>query len=387
MRLPVRLPSIISLAAASLLSSAIGGEFAGAQPLVPGPPPLETWSPSPRTSSLPPQPPPRREEASQLATGTIPATQIIAEVGDQVILAGDILPQIDEALAPMAARFTRPEVERARREQLERLLPRVMESKLLYLDFLSEIPQEHVGEIRRRVGQAFDRERLPDLIEKAECTGPLEYEQHLRKYGSSIAKQRNLFIENAFAAEMLRKNVNRDVEVTFDEMLDAYEQNLEKYRVPAQATWERLSVHFDRTPSRKAAWRQIAEMGNRIYLGGADFAEVARTQSHGVRAEKGGRHVDTTPGSLRSRVLDQAVFSLPPGKLSQILEDERGYHIIRVIERTDAGVVPFEEAQEKIRDEIRAEKLNAQVKTYLDRLRAKTAIRTIFDNHSPPPGG
>ena len=42
------------------------------------------------------------------------------------------------------------------------------------------------------------------------------------------------------------------------------------------------------------------------------------------------------------------IFALPVGKLSTIMEDEAGFHIIRVLERKPSGKVPFEEAQQKL---------------------------------------
>ena len=57
----------------------------------------------------------------------------------------------------------------------------------------------------------------------------------------------------------------------------------------------------------------------------------------GPTSHEGGRYDWTTKGSLVSDVIDQAIFSLPVGKLSRILEDEKGFHIVRVIEREDCG--------------------------------------------------
>ena len=58
-----------------------------------------------------------------------------------------------------------------------------------------------------------------------------------------------------------------------------------------------------------------------------------QAHSQDISATDGGVHSWTNKDSLVSEVLDEAIFTLPVGQLSQILEDKRGFHIVRVVER------------------------------------------------------
>ena len=87
----------------------------------------------------------------------------------------------------------------------------------------------------------------------------------------------------------------------------------------------------------------------------------------------------TSKGSLVCEQLDQALFGLPPGRLSPIIEGANGFHIVRVIEREEAGVTPFLEAQVEIREKIRRRRTREQLQAYLDRLREEIPVWTIFD--------
>ena len=71
---------------------------------------------------------------------------------------------------------------------------------------------------------------------------------------------------------------------------------------------------------------------------------------------------------------------LARSSLSQIIEDERGYHIVRVRERIDAGQVPFIESQEKIKSAIQLARREAEYKKFVEALRTKTAVWTVYDN-------
>ena len=120
-------------------------------------------------------------------------------------------------------------------------------------------------------------------------------------------------------------------------------------------------------------------MGNQVWRG-ASFAAVAKRRSQGPTASEGGSYDWTSKGSLRSDVLDEAIFTLPAGSLSKILTDNEGCHIVRVIERQDEAYIPFAEAQGAIRKKIREERSEAALKEYIDKLRNEFPVWTIFDD-------
>jgi hypothetical protein len=191
-----------------------------------------------------------------------------------------------------------------------------------------------------------------------------------------------LYFEKSVTQEWIRREVNFEPEVTHDEMLAYYRERPEEFAIKAQARWEELMVRLDEFPKRQDAWRALAEMGNRVLMRQADFAQVAREQSQGATASAGGARDWTTRGSLASKEMDATLFSLPVGKLSKIIEGPTGFHIIRVVERKDDAMRPFVEAQVDIRDTIRRQKTDREIKEYLAKLRANTPVWTIFDG--PP---
>jgi hypothetical protein len=129
-------------------------------------------------------------------------------------------------------------------------------------------------------------------------------------------------------------------------------------------------------------------MGNDV-MQGKPFADVARSRSEGPTAATGGSYDWTTRGSLVSKVVDEAVFTMPVGQLTAILDDGSALHILRVIERTDAGRTPFIEAQVGIRNQLQDERRKRQMDEYLATVRDRTPVWTIFDDEpgSGPGGG
>ena len=99
-------------------------------------------------------------------------------------------------------------------------------------------------------------------------------------------------------------------------------------------------VRIDKYRSKTDAYAAIACMGNQV-LAGKPLAQVAKAQSDGPTADQGGLRDWTGKGSLVAQQLDLALFGLPVGQLSPILESESGYHIIRVVERRECRASRF----------------------------------------------
>jgi hypothetical protein len=221
------------------------------------------------------------------------------------------------------------------------MLPTVMETKMVYLDFKREIPQDRLGDIQKQIFDQFDAKQLAVVMEKAGVRTPDELEAKLRSYGSSLYKTKRAFAEQVVAQQMVQRVVDFNPKITHEELREYYQQHQAEYATLAQVRWEQLMVRFDRFPSREAARQALAEMGNEV-LRGAPLGAVARHKSQGFTADQGGNYDWTAQGSLVSKALDYYLFTLPIGRLSQIVEDEQGLHILRVIERRDAAQVSFE---------------------------------------------
>ncbi len=137
-------------------------------------------------------------------------------------------------------------------------------------------------------------------------------------------------------------------------------------------------ARFDKFNSKDEAWQAIAGWGNQVVAGTA-FAEVAQAHSQDVTATDGGVHSWTTKDSLASEVIDEAIFTLPVGQLSQIIEDSRGLHIIRVLERHDLEVTPFTDKQAEIKSKIHEERTADKRQEYKAKLRKKVPVWNIFE--------
>jgi parvulin-like peptidyl-prolyl isomerase len=381
-------------------------------PLAPnnGPPPDATQRASygPATIAPPQQPVPFQRG------------QIVARVGDKTIFYGDVAPTVNLIIEPVLAKAKSDEERQAieaNREPLTRNEVRLMvRSKMLLCEFERSIPanaradakkfaatkanidkkirtmfEKTLDECRERVKDATPEQtqnllaqergvvRLALLMKERKLESLGELDQALRQYGSSLDAQARDFGESKLGMQAIFSQITKSPEVTHQEMLDYYEAHAAEYAIEPKARFEILSVKFANFRTRAEAENAIAAMGNAVYLGGVPFDAVARKHSQEPRAAEGGQYDGITKGSLASKTIDQAVFSLEVGKLSQVIEDETGLHILRVKERQEATQVSFVEAQEKIRKAIQAQKRGAEEQKLLAELSARTSVWTIYD--------
>jgi parvulin-like peptidyl-prolyl isomerase len=305
---------------------------------------------------------------------------VVARVGPEVVLESDLLtPKALEWLASVSSGLERDQIRQLRLQICRQVIDQHVETLLVYVDALREIPEDKLPDIRKNVDKAFDEQMLPNLMKEAKAANSIEYEKSLRAKGQSLDRMRKMFFERGLAQEWLRKNVDSDDEIPHADMIAWYQNHLADYDYPAKARFEALTVKTGLKRSRREAWDMLASMGNEV-LAGRPFAEVARAKSEGPTAAAGGAFDWTTKGSLASKQLDEAVFSLPEGQLSAIIEEEQSLHVVRVVEREEAGRTPFVEAQVEIRARLTAERNEQALQEYLAKLRSRTPVWTVFDS-------
>ncbi|HHF51188.1 MAG TPA: peptidyl-prolyl cis-trans isomerase [Candidatus Aminicenantes bacterium] len=102
------------------------------------------------------------------------------------------------------------------------------------------------------------------------------------------------------------------------------------------------------------------------------FQQVAREESEGVEASRGGVMGIFELGQLPVE-MDKVVFSLKQGQVSQVIESEYGYHIFRVDEIIKSAPLPDkpdEEISSKIEMKILNQKINEFMHNYQDKLKS-----------------
>ncbi|MEM7476536.1 MAG: peptidylprolyl isomerase [Planctomycetota bacterium] len=319
--------------------------------------------------------------AKMLESGTL-----IAVVGEEHILAGDLASYVEPIIEQNRDRIRGESQEQQVREQIIRqVLKSYVQTKAMYQEFFRDAAgsatpdkiEEMKTQVLPRAGQIFFEKQVPVMQEKYKAKDMAELEEKLREKSMSLASMRSTFVEQVLASELERKYVPKKFESTRDELVEYYQENKSDWNEPARARWQQLTIRLDKHDyDREVATKLLHQLGNQVYLGGKRFEEVAKQSSEGYTASEGGIYDWTSQGSLKSETLDAALFSLPLNELSQVISDDIGVHIIRVLERTEARVKPFVESQSEIRESISDQKRSDEIKKFRKRVMARTPIWT-----------
>lgn len=324
-------------------------------------------------------------------TSKIVATDLICVINGEHILAGDVFAYVDNIIEENRKSVPPGQEDVIRRMLLRRMLTQYVGIKAQEQAFLAEMignaapaeAKEKRAKVEVKANQLFFEKQVPNLMKSNNVTDVRALEEKLLQKSSSLHQLRKQFMEKVLASESERKHVPDDIEVLRDELIDYYQEHADQWQKPARARWRQLTARFDRFSSKEEAQQAIATMGNEVYLGGKPFEAVAKASSQGYTAAQGGVQDWTTQGSLKSKPLDAAIFSIKPKQLSQIIEDDFGLHIIEVLEREEATKISFEAAHDEMRKAIIEEKKKKLSQEYRKKVMDRTVIWTRWPDDIP----
>jgi hypothetical protein len=381
----------------------LAGSYGPTPPNTPGSPvrpsswPGGVATPLPGTAPMPPDSvrtamvaPPAVVEKTSAADPPYDPAEIIARVGSERIQACEVLPMINRAInnavkdspefAALPPEDKQRELFKAQRGYMQAALKEMITTKLLVAELRGSADKKALDENEKKIRDHFNNEYMKHMLKEYDASSIIELENKLRDLGGSIETQRALFVEQNLAQGWLGQAVRKeDKSPTHDDMLAYYKAHGAEWDTPARARWEQLTAKWASFNSRPEAIAALARWGDDVMLRRIPLAEVAKAHSQDYAADEGGVHDWANKGSLRSTTIDEAIFTLPVGALSRIIEDEDGCHIVRVIEREDARREPFIEVQPEIKKALHDGGEGQRRKVYLDKLRKTTPVWTVFD--------
>ncbi|HTM25733.1 MAG TPA: peptidylprolyl isomerase [Vicinamibacterales bacterium] len=160
---------------------------------------------------------------------------------------------------------------------------------------------------------------------------------------------------------------------------DFYDKNPDRFKQDEQVRASHILVRVD--PNANAATRQKARAEIESVLkqakAGGDFAKLAQEHSQDGSAAQGG-DLGYFPKGQMVPEFDKVAFSTPKGQLSGIVTTQFGYHLIKVTDRKPARVVPYEEAEQQIKQFLEQQKKQTRADAFIGELKKKAKIEVLI---------
>ncbi|MBT2335122.1 SurA N-terminal domain-containing protein [Variovorax paradoxus] len=154
--------------------------------------------------------------------------------------------------------------------------------------------------------------------------------------------------------EAAKKNIS----VNEADLKTYYEQNTARFGTKEERRASHILITApasapaaDRAKAKAKAEQLLAE----VKKAPATFADVARKNSQDPGSAERGGDLDFVTRGAMVKPFEDAMFALKKGDISDVIETEFGYHIIRLADIKPAVVPPFEQVRATIENEVRAQ--------------------------------
>lgn len=268
--------------------------------------------------------------------------------------------------------------------EINRLLPQELYHRSVTPERQTEIEKKALENLinagllnmeAKRQGLKINNSEFKKRLEavKASYQTKKAFEDALKKSGMTAST----FEEKVREGMMVEKLIEKEVKVSLadKDLEDYYKKNTEKFKEPEAVRLRYIYVKIN--PSEPDGKKRAKERAKEAYSkikAGLDFAKIAQTYSHDMSRIKGGDvgfvHRGTMPQDI-----EKAAFSLKAGQVSEILETDIGYHIIKVEEKRVSRQVQLKEIKDKLRKELTEFMQKERLESLIKRLRENAKIQ------------
>ncbi len=214
---------------------------------------------------------------------------------------------------------------------------------------------------------------------KQQFASDSEYRNELARRNISEEALRSQLARNSALQQYLDRQFASKVSVNDAEMVAYYEGHLDMFKQPLQVRASHILIKVDPAwnDARKREARRKADEILKSLKKGQDFAALAREQSDGPTRTNGGDLGYVRSGQLAPE-LEQAVFGLKTGEVSDVVETGYGYHLFKVIDRKPATVLAYDAVKEQIRQHLVQERAKQDAELYAKGLREKASVEILL---------
>jgi peptidyl-prolyl cis-trans isomerase C len=207
----------------------------------------------------------------------------------------------------------------------------------------------------------------------------IDYETIKKELGMNEQDIKTEFKRVFAINDLLERELKKDNSVTETEIKSFYDQNPDKFIVPGPARISHIliKVEKDASETRKTEARKKIEVIRDKLKKGEDFAMLADNYSED-RSSRGG-DIGYIKIGQTVKNFEKAAFALEQGEISDIVETEYGYHLIKVLEKRPETVFLYENVKDDIENYLKQEKAQKLEKAYVQEL-LKTSKIEIYED-------
>lgn len=295
---------------------------------------------------------------------------VVATVDNEPILMSDLREEIAPFLADLQSQgASAQQIQQEMEKALQKALDRYIERLLLYRKAVNEGLQVDEKEIDERVNKIKKRYGSPE-----------EFNRLLAESGEMISEFRERIKQQLIAlsyALKKRKEFEKEITISEPDIAKYYNEHIEEFQNPQRTKVRRIFLSAPKEAEERAKVKErILEIFDRLKQG-ADFGSIAENESQGPEADKAGLIGWVSKGDLVPE-LEQVIEKISVGEISEPIETEWGFHILKVEERQGNDKLSYEQARIFIEPKLKEQYINERYQKWLNEIKKGANIRIFL---------
>ena len=281
--------------------------------------------------------------------------RVVAKVNGDIVTLSDF--QARQITAAQAARVGPERVEAFLRQNNARILQDAIDELLL---------TQRADELGMKAPPQAVKEIIDSIKKENKLETDAELEEQLRREGMTMDDLRRSIGRSMLRRYVLQREIEPKVAVSEEDSYAEYQARKAEYTKPETVTLEEILVLGDDAEVKAQALVGRAR-------GGEDFAALARAYSQAPSAKNGGELGRLARGEMNPE-LEKSTFALAKGAVSDPIPQGEGYRILKVADKSELSVVPYDEAKKEIRQKLGEQRIQTEYEAYLNTLRQKAIV-------------
>lgn len=288
--------------------------------------------------------------------------RIIARINNSIVTNWQYKREQEKLRAQLAQKYSGDELNTQYKEQSKNLLRDLIDQELMVqkakdLDINVETDVvKRLDQIRRSMHLATEQ----DLEKEVENEGMLweDFQNNIR---------RNLLMQQVIGQE-----VGSRIIISREDARKYYDAHRKQFDFPPGVHLAELLVS-NSNRSAEETQKRAQEALDKL-KSGAKWDDIVEQYSDDQSSENGGDIGFFKKGTLAA-ALESAVSKVQVGDTTGILHTQYGDMILKVLQRTNGGVAPFDDVEQRIDEYLYNQKMQPALRQYLTKLREQSYIR------------
>jgi peptidyl-prolyl cis-trans isomerase SurA len=318
--------------------------------------------------------------ATLVAGVTVGGGALRADIIEQILVKvnGDIFTKTDLEQRQVAAlRQKNISTDDKDNQQLKEALSEI--TPRLVLDAVDEMLLLQRG---RELGYRLSDDQFKQVLDNIKKENKIETEEQfqaaLKQEGMTMAELRKSLEKNMIVQRVQQNDIMGKVGVSEEEARAYYAAHTSEFTTPPNVTLRELLVAVPSDPKgvnvgiEEEAKKKAEALRARV-AAGETFEKIVSEASEGASRANGGLIGPINRDELAPAIRDM-IARLKPGEMTGVFRSDRGYQVLMLESASEAKVLPFEQARDRIADRVFRTKQQAEFEKYIDKLRSQAII-------------